>query len=208
MKIHDFIRLHLKAQHRGTGTTIYFPMIHILIEESPEGYLATCLEYSQSFEAGKPDSAVVGLINFMYRYFFSVLKSEGKDAIYAQARSPENNHLWDEIREYSARKHDQDLDFVAESFEAAGDLESIRSELQQRKTPDEHMRVQDHINVVNEKDRIIQQQKELIEAIIERYMEQLQEQGLQRLGIEGADEWIRAMSREDIDVASKSSHGF
>ena len=193
INIHDFIRLVLKAKNETTGIVVSFPMIHILIEKSGNRYVSTCLEYSQAFDSETAVDSVTGLIQSMYEYFFSVLFEQGREALYTQARNPENNYLWDEIREYSARKNDSDLKYIELSL--SGEADKLGNELTEKvKSSGESS------SLLEEQQAVIITQQDFINEILDQLSIVSEENRKLKYGLEGSDEW-----KEEIGEITRSS---
>lgn len=206
LDILDFFRLTLRAKHLSTGITVAFPQVHFLIEKSGPRYVATCLEYYQASDDESPAKAVTNLIQVMYQYFFSVIKKEGRSALYSAASSPKNNPLWDSIREYSARKNDLDLNFVEESFRNT-DLDSLVNDLKAKNALSVTSGSGAQATKVSQ-ESIIAHQQNLISEIHKIMSDQaaelarLSKENQQlRFGLEGADQWQEV---EDVDIAPSS----
>lgn len=109
--IDDVVRVGIVVVHEKTGRHIRFPLIHVLIEKSVDGYAATCMEYAQTYEDPGKEDAVTGLVFVMLDYFVTVIKKEGCEFLYRQCQSADYEVLWGAVREFEARKHDSDLKF-------------------------------------------------------------------------------------------------
>lgn len=128
--IEDYLRINLRALHKPTDVEVTFPQIHVLVEKIKDGdatsfYSASCLEYSQMYESTKAESAVAGLINYMFAYFFEALKKEGSAFLIGQAKDPSNDLKWAQIREFMASKRKHYMEFVHRSFNGANKEELL-----------------------------------------------------------------------------------
>lgn len=168
-KIVNYLKVVLKAEHLDTKVEVHFPEIHIVVEEFSEGsYVATCLEYEQSYEDSTVNKSVIGLIEYMFRYFFTVLPKEGRGFLYAQARRDNYPEVWAKIREYIARKHDIDLEFVEKSFSLTGEeLEPYKNSLMEERAKSGSM--QDMAASLLESKNTLRKQQETIDSLKEEY---------------------------------------
>ncbi|GEM_PF-6823402 len=205
----DFLRLELKAKHNRTGQIVKFPVIHILVEKISDGtYNATCLEYSQAYDDEKSENAVVGVIKFMYRYFFSVLKKEGREGLYLHTKCDNNDYLWAEVREYMARKYDKNLEFVEKSFVDEESLNRIRNDLVKENEINESslaIPMSDHNKILNAKEKEIQEKNTFIERILHLFRElqnkkdALNEENQKlKFGLMNPPDWEEEISNLDI----------
>lgn len=208
INIINVIRTSLPAKHRSTGTLIYFPQIHILIEKVDDEYIATCLEYSQSFNADQPEESVSGLIQFMYKYFFTMIKDRGVDSLYQQVSSLENENLWSEIRKNNVRKNSDDLEFVSQVQKGNNDR-ALSNKLKMKYQDHENSeQLQGDENFVF-RNSIIAKQNELIARIMKIIQEKdkqlkMQEAEIRNLkyGLEGAEEFEEDLSSMKIEQSS------
>lgn len=203
--IQDFLRVGLTAIHNPTSTKVRLPQIHFTVEkfqsDGKDMYFATCLEYSQGFEDVSPQKAVVGLIDFMYRYFFTVLKKEGKEFLFNQVESPENDKLWGAVRKFLVEKYSNELDFITKSHRGAGknELLELAKDLKNSLEKDSSfVRKEDHDKIVNKLNLELNDRDRFIDEILKLNSEQKKaieeltansKRHTSGLGLEGAMEW-------------------
>lgn len=203
--IERFLRIDLPAKHLPTNAIVWFPMIHVLVERVKHGFIATCLEYSQSFESTTMNEAVTGLTQIMYRFFFSVLKKEGQEYLYQHARNTENDHLWAAVREFSARQHALELNFIEQSFKntSKADLEQLAAAL--KSTPPLEGRFITHAthdSMLKKKDQDIEALKAALQDLAAKSAELAEENRKLRFGLEGHDEWKEELEQAKINISS------
>lgn len=211
MDIEAFFKIRLKAEHAETKTLVTFPEIHILIEPVSNNYLATCLEYGQSYESSSVSESALGVIDYMYEYFLTVVRDNGREFLYEQAKTCQYDSIWAEIREYSAKKYDADLEYVEASFRRKSNLNELASKIVTRKKNiDDIAEVfPESMSTENTKDKLIAQQNSIIELIKEEY-EKLrkrvnnleEEKNKLKHGLQKKDNWVPS---DHIDIVSSSS---
>lgn len=201
-KIEDMLRFELQARFKRTGTKVSFPVIHVLIESLPDNsYIATCLEYSQSYDGDSMQDAVSGLIDFMFRYFDRVLAKGGAEALYDQVRRPDSDALWARVREFYARKRDAEMNFVHRTYDEALSDEQIEelakalpteravgAQAENEADPSTGLLHRQQI-VIESQQELIELQETLIESILKTLHATQKERARLMHGLEGAEEW-------------------
>ena len=165
LNIEAFFRIRLKAEHAETNNKVTFPPVHILIEKVKDRSLATCLEFGQSYEANTPSKSALGLIDYMYKYFFITIEKKGRQFLYEQTRKCQYDSIWAEIREYTAKKYDADLEYVEATFQnkSTEELKIIANKIDKNKNSIDDIKsvLPDTVGIKSEtdKDKLIAQQK-------------------------------------------------
>lgn len=210
--IQGYFKVALQAVHIETNTTITFPAIHIVLEKaSNDSFLATCIEFEQSYEDKTLKEASIGLIQYMYEYFFKVIQDEGRKFIYQQVKKSSNNELWDAVRVYVAKKYDTHLEFFEKSFQKDVNLKELSERIKAN-----HLHETDLPSILpniaksrNAEDNevIIKNQKELINSIkvayhslLEKYERLNKEHKELRKGLEIDRIW----KQKDIEIFEPS----
>ncbi|MCW7467506.1 hypothetical protein ND864_17435 [Leptospira levettii] len=196
--IEDYLRINLRALHLATGTEVAFPQIHALVEKINEGngnfvFSANCLEYSQIYESSSAESAVVGLINYMFAYFFETLKKEEPDFLINQAKDPNNDPKWGEIRAFMARKRIADMKFVRRSMTGADkdELHILAKSIPPiHKSKEGVMGIDAHEKIVKQKDDFINAILRQLRDANERLKNSEAENRSLKNGLEAAQEWM------------------
>lgn len=150
IEVVDILRVDLIARHVHTKAEIFLPQVHILLEKVGDTFIATCPEYLQSCDAKSVEQAVDTLISIIFKYFFEMIKKHGKESIYTSVKETHAEPLWSKIREYKARKHDDFLTFIEESFKNNESLADLANKL-----PKENPSTPKRNRELEEKDAII-----------------------------------------------------
>lgn len=185
MNIIDLLHIKLQATHRSENIKVSFPPMHFLIEELGSDILATCIEYTQAYQSSKIESAVAGLIDNMFDYFFTTIRVLGKDALHEIAADPASNAIWSEIKKAVSLKHDLDFAYIEKVFKSSSLSDTEKNQLFIRNGG-----IVDQYESETREEHIRHLQSDIIDS--------LKLSRMNSMGSEGADEWIIDIDRIGI----------
>ena len=192
MVIHGVYKFSIGLRHIKTGVEIPFPEIHVVIEKLDEGFGAFCLEYSKFNEAPVMEEAVAGLLDTMFEYFRITIKTEGREFLYKQCKSRENEKIWAALREYDARRHDKALEFYEKSLRGEG-TDELAEKLKAHQENKNRTKPSD----MDEREMLRELLRKVLEAfkeLHEEYINAKERLDQFELGLEGQQEWKEEIS--------------
>jgi len=200
MKMVDLFRIKLQAIHKAESVPVSFPRMHFLIEELDEGFLATCVEYTQTYQAAKIDDAIAGLIDNMYDYFFTTIRVLGRNALHEKAADSASNQIWDEIRKNISLKNDLDLEYIQKVFNKE-DFSDLKEQILDQEKHQSNSGNRGHISLT-EHNEILKEREEKIKRLQAEIIILLKKYELMDRGIEGTEEWIKDLDKLGINESA------